>query len=136
MDLCLGITLALTVLIYAVEISAYASRLAGIRTRRPAQARSFYNLLALSARAANALQRTLLAGLVDRAVTAGTVTDLTDTLRLVLGAAAVGIGVGAALIPTLARLLVPAGGCGTPSASAPQEKSVKLMKSDVVSDRL
>ena len=105
MDLRLKITLALTVLIYVVEISAYASRLAGIRTRRPAQANSFYNLLALSARAANALQRTLLAGLVDRAVAAGIVTDLTDTLRWVLVAAAVGIVVGAALIPSLARLL-------------------------------
>ncbi|MDY7078999.1 MAG: DUF2837 family protein [Chloroflexota bacterium] len=101
----LGITLTLTILIYVVETSAYASRLAGIRTRRPAQARSLYNLLALSARAANALQNTLLAGLVDRAVTTGTTNDLAATLRLVLLAAAVGIGVGAALVPSFARLL-------------------------------
>jgi hypothetical protein len=105
MNLRLGIVLALTVLIYVVETSAYASRLAGIRARRPAQARSLYNLLALSARAANALQTTLLAGLVDRAVTAGTTNELMTTLRLVLVAAAVGIGVGAALVPSLARLL-------------------------------
>jgi hypothetical protein len=79
--------------------------LAGIRTRRPSQARSFYNLLALSARAAKALQITLLAGLVDRSVTAGLVADLTSTLRLVLLAAASGIVIGAALVPSAARLL-------------------------------
>ena len=105
MDLRMGTILALTVLIYGVEISAYAARLAGVRTRRPAQARSLFNLLALSARAANALQTTLLAGLVDLAVAADTVADLTAILRLVLLAAAVGIGVGAALAPSLARLL-------------------------------
>jgi hypothetical protein len=105
MDLRLKIALALTVLIYTVETLAYAARLAGVRTQRPAQARSIFNLLALSARAANALQMTLLAGLVDRAVAAGIVTDLTTILRLVLLAAVVGIGAGAALIPSLARLL-------------------------------
>ncbi len=105
MDLRLRIALALTVLIYIVDTLAYAARLAGIRTRRPAQARSIFNLLALSARAANALQMTLLAGLVDRAVAAGIVTDLTAILRLVLLAAVVGIGVGAVLVPSLARLL-------------------------------
>ena len=105
MRLQLWAVLALTVLIYAVETLAYAARLAGVRTRRPAQAKSLYNLLALSARAANALQTTLLAGLVDRAVTAGTVTGLTATLQVVLLAAAVGIGAGAVLVPSLSRLL-------------------------------
>ncbi len=105
MSLRLSTVLALTVLIYAVEISAYAARLAGVRTQRPAQAGSLYNLLALSARAANALQTTLLAGLVDQAAAAGTVGGLIATLRSVLLAAAVGIGVGAALVPSLSRLL-------------------------------
>ena len=105
MSLRLGFVLALTVLIYIVETSAYAARLAGIRTRRPAQARSLYNLLALSARAANALQATLLAGLVDQAVAAGVVADLTGIMRLILLAAAVGIVVGAALVASLSRLL-------------------------------
>jgi hypothetical protein len=105
MDLRLKIALVLTVLIYTVETLAYAARLAGIRTRRPEQARSLFNLLALSARAANALQTTLLAGLVDRAVAAGIVADLTIILRLVLLAAVIGIGVGAVLIPSLSRLL-------------------------------
>lgn len=105
MSLRLGTVLVLTILIYVVETSAYAARLAGIRTRRPAQSRSLYNLLALSARAANALQTTLLAGLVDRAVSAGMVADLTTALRWVLLAAAVGIGLGAVLVPSFARLL-------------------------------
>ena len=97
--------LGLTVLIYAVDISAYAARLAGVRTRRPMQARSIYNLLALSARAANALQTTLLAGVVDRAVDQGVTKGLIGTLRLVLLAAAAGLIVGASLIPSVARLL-------------------------------
>ena len=100
-----GATLALTVLIYAVDVSAYAARLAGVRTRRPMQARSVYNLLALSSRAANALQATLLAGLVDRAVASGITSQLAGILRLVLLAAAGGLVLGAALVPTLARLL-------------------------------
>jgi len=97
--------MALTVLIYAVDASAYAARLAGVRTRRPMQARSIYNLLALSSRAASALQATLLAGLVDRAVASGVTTQLTGVLRMVLVAAAAGLIVGAALIPSLTRLL-------------------------------
>ena len=105
MSLRLGFVLALTVLIYIVDTSAYAARLAGVRTRRPAQASSLYNLLALSARAANALQTTLLAGLVDWAVAAGAVADLTATMRLILLAAVVGIGAGAALVASLSRLL-------------------------------
>jgi Na+-transporting methylmalonyl-CoA/oxaloacetate decarboxylase gamma subunit len=105
MNMRLGSILFLTILIYVVETSAYASRLAGIRTRRPSQANSFYNLLALSARAAKALQTTLLAGLVDRAVTTGQVTNLTTTLRLVLLAAAGGVIIGAGLVPSIARLL-------------------------------
>jgi hypothetical protein len=101
----LWIVFALTILIYGVETLAYAARLAGVRTGRPTQAASLYNLLALSARAANALQLTLLAGLVDRAVTADRVAGLATTLRLILLAGAVGIGVGAVLLPSAARLL-------------------------------
>jgi hypothetical protein len=104
-DLHAGTLLALTVLIYAVDTSAYAARLAGVRTRRPAQAQSIYNLLALSSRAASALQVTLLARLVDRAVTRGVVDELTAAFRLVLLAAAVGLVVGAVAVPSLARLL-------------------------------
>jgi len=107
-DLLVGVVLALTVLIYAVDISAYAARLAGVRTRRPMQARSIYNLLALSSRAANAVQTTLLAGLVDRAVANGITTELTAYLRLVLLAAAAGVVGGAVFVPSLARLLAQA----------------------------
>jgi hypothetical protein len=99
------VVLVLTVFIYAVDVSAYAARLAGIRTQRPSQARSLYNLVALSARAANALQTTLLAGVVDQAVMVDKVAGLTSTLRWVLLAAAGGLVVGAALIPSLTRLL-------------------------------
>lgn len=105
MNLRLGTILALTVLIYVVETSAYAARLAGVRTRRPALAGSLYNLLALSARAANALQATLLAGLVDQTARVNAAAGLTTTMRLILLAAAVGIGIRAALVSSTSRLL-------------------------------
>jgi len=97
--------LVLTVIIYTINILAYSARLAGIRTQRPAQSRSLYNLLALSSRAAHAVQATLLAGLVDLSATTASVTGLTSTLRFVLLAAAGGILIGAALVPSVASLL-------------------------------
>jgi hypothetical protein len=106
MNIRLVSVLVLTVVIYAVNILAYAARLAGIRTQRPAQARSLYNLLALSSRAAYAVQATLLAGLVDLSAMGTLVTDLSSTLRFVLLAAAAGILVGAALVPSASSLLV------------------------------
>lgn len=104
-DLHLVALLVLTLLIYAVDVSAYAARLAGVRTRRPTQAHSIYNLLALSSRTASALQVTLLASLVDRAVAGGVTGELVTTLRLVLLAAAAGLLLGAMAVPSLARLL-------------------------------
>jgi len=104
-NLHVGTLLALTIVIYAVDTSAYAARLAGVRTGRPTQARSIYNLLALSARAASALQLTLLARLVDSAVVRGITAELTGALRLVLLAAAAGLVLGAVAVPSLARLL-------------------------------
>ncbi len=104
-DLHLATLLALTLLIYAVDVSAYAARLAGVRTQRPTQARSIYNLLALSSRTASALQVTLLASLVDRAVARGVTAELTGILRLVLLAAAGGLLLGAMTVPSLAGLL-------------------------------
>jgi hypothetical protein len=98
--------LILNIFIAAAEILAYSARLAGVRTGRPIQARSIYNLIALSARAANALQTTLLAGLVDRATIDDQTNDLTLTMRWILLAMAIGIGIGAALVPSGARLLV------------------------------
>ena len=74
-------------------------------TEHPAQSRSLYNLLALSSRAAHAVQATLLAGLVDLSATGTPITDLTSTLRLVLLAGAGGILLGAVLVPSVASLL-------------------------------
>jgi hypothetical protein len=104
-NLHVGTLLALTVIIYAVDTSAYAARLAGVRTGRPTQARSIYNLLALSSRAASALQLTLLARLVDSAVARGITAELTGALRLVLLSAGAGLVLGAVIVPSLARLL-------------------------------
>jgi hypothetical protein len=101
----LPLILALTVIVYAVETGAFAARLAGVRTGRLALAGTIYNLLALSARAANALKAPLVAGLADRAAATGAVAGLQRDLRLVLLAAALGVGLGALLIPSLARLV-------------------------------
>jgi hypothetical protein len=97
--------LALTIIIYAVDTGAFAARLAGVRSGRLVLARTIYNLLALSSRMANALKAPLIAGLADRAAATGAVARLEHDLRLVLLAAALGIGLGALLIPSLARLV-------------------------------
>lgn len=94
-----------TALIYGIEELAHAARLAGVRTRRPAQANSVYNLVALSSRAAFVLQAVLLAGLVDRAAQTQSIDELTWILRWVLMAAAAGIIAGALLVPSVSRLL-------------------------------
>jgi len=95
--------LALTVVVYIVDTGAFAARLAGVRTGRLILSSTVYNLLALSSRVANALKGPLVAGLADRAVQAGTVSELEGELRLILLASALGVGLGALLIPSLSK---------------------------------
>lgn len=97
--------LVLTVVVYAVDTGAFAARLAGARTGRLVLSHTIYNLLALSARTANAFKAPLVAGLADRAAATGAMAGLERDLRLVLLAAALGIGLGALLIPSLASLV-------------------------------
>jgi hypothetical protein len=101
----LSVILVLTVVVYAVDTGAFAARLAGVSTGRLVLAGTVYNVLALASRTANAIQATLVAGLVDRAEMSGAGAELLHNLRLLLLAAALGIVLGALLIPSLARLV-------------------------------
>ncbi len=95
----------LTVLINTIDTSAYAARLAGVRTGHPTLASSLYNVLALGSRGANALAGPLLASLTDLAVLNQQADGLLNVYRLVVFAAAVGTGLAAIGIPSLSRIL-------------------------------
>jgi hypothetical protein len=95
----------LTVLINTIDTSAYAARLAGVRTGHPALAGSLYNVLTLGSRGANALAGPLLASLTDVAVLQQNTSSLLDVYRIVVLAASVGTLIAALGIPSLSRIL-------------------------------
>jgi hypothetical protein len=95
----------LTVLINTIDTSAYAARLAGVRTGHPALASSLYNVLALGSRGANALAGPLLASLTDVAVLNQNTASLLNAYRIVVLAASVGTLIAALGIPSLSRIL-------------------------------
>ena len=97
--------LLLTTVIHAVETSAYAARLAGVRTGHPALARSLYNVLSLGARSAYVLSGLLLGGMTDLAVAQQNVDELLSIYRIVLLGASTGTLLAALLLPTLSRLI-------------------------------
>jgi len=97
--------LCLTTLIHTVETSAFAARLAGVRTKHMALAASLFNVLALTARAANAFAGPLIGSMTDLAVTGQNTTSLLNNYRIVLLGATLGTILGALGIPTLSRLL-------------------------------
>jgi hypothetical protein len=99
------IIFVLTVLINTIDTSAYAARLAGVRTGHPALASSLYNVLTLGSRAANALAGPLLASLTDVAVRNQNTASLLTVYRLVVLAASVGTVIAALGIPSLSRIL-------------------------------
>jgi hypothetical protein len=95
----------LMAIVHAVDTSAHAARLAGVRTRRLALAGSLYNVLALVGRAANALAGPLIGSLTDLAVGQHNTGALRWDFHVLLLAAAVGTLVAGLFIPTLSRLL-------------------------------
>jgi hypothetical protein len=95
----------LTIIIHAVGTSAYAARLAGVRTQRPALASSLYNVMALSSRGASLLSSALLGAVTDAAVVEGTAGALLPGYRVVLLGATGGTLLAGLFIPTLSRLL-------------------------------
>jgi hypothetical protein len=97
--------LLFTIVIYGVETSAYAARLAGVRTGHPALAQSLYSVLTLGSRGAYILSGLLLGSLTDLAVEQQNVATLLETYRVVLLGASVGTLVAALLLPTLSRVI-------------------------------
>jgi hypothetical protein len=95
----------LTVLVNTIDTSAYAARLAGVRTGHPALASSLYHVLTLGSRAAYALAGPLLASLTDLAVLNQSTDALLCVYRIVVLAASVGTVIAAFGIPSLSRIL-------------------------------
>ena len=105
MPTSLIVIFALTVLTNTIDTSAYAARLAGVRTRHPALAGSLYNVLTLGSRAANGIAGPLLASLTDLAVRGQDTSSLLGVYRIVLLAASMGTLLAALGIPSLSRIL-------------------------------
>ncbi len=94
----------LTLIVHSVDTSAYAARLAGVRTGRPAMANSLYNVLSLVARIANALAAPILSSLADVTL-AENLTTLHHNYQQLLLAAAIGTLIAALFLPTCSRIL-------------------------------
>lgn len=101
----LAVIFGLTMIIHAVNTSAYAARMAGVRTGRLALAGSLFNVLALSSRGANAFAGPLIASMTDLAVTSQDTSSLLLDYRIMLAAASLGTLIAGLLIPSLSRIL-------------------------------
>lgn len=101
----LAVIFVLTMIIHAVNTSAYAARMAGVRTGRLALAGSLFSVLALGSRGANALAGPLIASMTDLAVVNQDTASLLWDYRVMVAAASVGTVVAALLIPSLSRIL-------------------------------
>ncbi len=101
----LALLFLVMVVSHIIETSAFAARLAGVRTGRPALAHSLYNVLALGSRATNVLSGALLGTLADVAVAGEQTSRLLVSYRVALLAATAGTLVAGLLVPTLSRVL-------------------------------
>lgn len=100
----MAIILALTATVHCLDTASYASRIAGVRTGRPAMASALFNIVSLASRVAYTLQAPLIASAVDRAVAQGTGPELLPQFRLIIFAATGGTILGALLIPTFSAI--------------------------------
>ncbi len=64
----MAIILALTAAVHCLDTDSYASRIAGVRTGRPAMASALFNIVSLASRVAYTLQAPLIASAVYSAV--------------------------------------------------------------------
>ncbi len=112
----LYVALAINVVIQAIQIGAYAARLAGVRTGRVATSISLFNLFVTASRLATMVYTLMLGPLADRAGNAvktappGAVHAIQHAfelqLRLIIGAGTLGTVVGALLLPTFTYMYV------------------------------
>lgn len=103
MDAQIILVLCLTFVIHLIATLAYSVRIVGTRTGRIVIAFSLFNLVALVARTANALQTPLLAKYIERQVIGGAASGLAGDLRWVLLAATAATAAGIVLMPTFQR---------------------------------
>ncbi len=100
--------LLFTLLINAIETLSYAARLAGTRTARLASAFSLFNIIVIFSRTANMVQMVLIASLIDRAMTSGSLNVVKEQFHWIIGSASLGTVIGAMLIPTFVAIFAKA----------------------------
>ncbi len=106
----LVVAIVLNVLLNALQIGAYAARLAGVTTGRVGTSISLFNLLATASRFANMFYAPMLGSISDAAGKLVRVPGMHDSevsqyelqMRAIIGAASVGSLLGAMLLPTFA----------------------------------
>jgi len=114
----LAVALAVNVVVQAIQIGAYAARLAGVRTGRIATSISLFNLFVLASRLSTLVYTLMLGPISDRAGNAVKtlqqhgmdVTHVQQTfdlqLRLIVAAGTLGTIVGALLLPMFTYLYI------------------------------
>jgi hypothetical protein len=103
--------LSLNVVVTALQIGAYAGRIAGVRTGRVGTSISLFNFFTLAARLANLVVTPALGSLADGAASYATCTGAIPIrfewqLRAIIGAGALGALVGTLLLPTFILLFM------------------------------
>lgn len=104
MDIQLFVICILTGGISLIGILAYASRIAGVRTRRIAISFSLSNILVLISRTSNSFLGPFLAKRIETRISGGSDQDLILDFRIILAAGFVAVLAGILLIPTAQRL--------------------------------
>lgn len=86
-----------------IGVSAYGSRLAGVKTQKLSSAFSLYNILNLCSRFANMLFLPLLGALVETAIKENDINKLTNQFYIVLFSVLLGTVIAMFLLPTFAN---------------------------------
>jgi hypothetical protein len=108
------LALALNLVVQAIQIGAYAARLAGVLSGRIATSISLFNLFVLASRLANLAYAPMLGTISDRAahtardaaLAAAAVHQFEMQIRLIVLAGTVGTALGAFLLPTFLMLFM------------------------------
>jgi hypothetical protein len=98
--------LVLNGVVQAIGVGAFATRIAGVVTKRVALSISLFNLFVTASRLANLFYAPLLGTISDRAVNAPSLGPFEFQLRLIVLAGTVGALVGGALLPTFEYLFL------------------------------
>jgi hypothetical protein len=110
----LALALVLNAIVQAIQIGAYAARLAGVLSGRIATSISLFNLFVTASRLANLIYAPMLGTISDRAARTVRVADLADSaihqfdwqIRLIVFAGTVGTALGALLLPVFLFLFL------------------------------